>query len=84
MLTLGRFGSVQTFCLSETTAPPTFSMQEVRMVYHFDWSSSYAVAVLESDKRKLSERILEAELAIPASPATIRAIIEDPEIGWLF
>lgn len=34
------------------------------MVYNYDWSSSYAGAVLESDTRKLSERILEAELAI--------------------
>ena len=34
------------------------------MVYNYDWSSSYAGAVLESDKRKLSKRILEAELAI--------------------
>jgi hypothetical protein len=34
------------------------------MVYNYDWSSSYAGAVLESDRRKLSERILEAELAI--------------------
>jgi hypothetical protein len=34
------------------------------MVYNYDWSSSYAGAVLESDQRKLSQRILEAELAI--------------------
>ena len=39
-------------------------MQEVRMVNNYDWSSSYAGAVLESDRRKLSKRILEAELAI--------------------
>jgi hypothetical protein len=39
-------------------------MQEVRMVYNYDWSSSYAGAVLESDQCKLSQRILEAELAI--------------------
>jgi hypothetical protein len=39
-------------------------MQEVRMVYNYDWSSSYAGAVLESDQQKLSKRILEAELAI--------------------
>jgi hypothetical protein len=39
-------------------------MQEVRMVYNYDWSASYAVAVLEGDQGKLSERILEAELAI--------------------
>jgi hypothetical protein len=39
-------------------------MQEVRMVYNYDWSSSYAGAVLENDLRKLSKRILEAELAI--------------------
>jgi hypothetical protein len=39
-------------------------MQEVRMVYNYDWSSSYAGAVLESDQRQLSRRILEAELAI--------------------
>jgi hypothetical protein len=39
-------------------------MQEVRMVYNYDWSASYAVAVLEGDQCKLSERILEAELAI--------------------
>jgi hypothetical protein len=41
-----------------------FPMQEVRMVYNYDWSSTYAVAVLESDQRQLSKRILEAELAI--------------------
>jgi hypothetical protein len=41
-----------------------FPMQEVRMVYNYDWSSTYAGAVLESDQRKLSQRILEAELAI--------------------
>ena len=34
------------------------------MVYNYNWSSTYAVAVLESDQRKLSERLLEAELAI--------------------
>jgi hypothetical protein len=34
------------------------------MVYNYDWSSSYAGAVLESDQRQLSRRILEAELAI--------------------
>jgi hypothetical protein len=34
------------------------------MVYNYDWSSSYAGAVLESDQRQLSKRILEAELAI--------------------
>jgi hypothetical protein len=39
-------------------------MQEVRMVNNYDWSSAYAGAVLESDQRKLSERILDAELAI--------------------
>jgi hypothetical protein len=39
-------------------------MQEVRMVYNYDWSSTYAGAVLESDQQKLSNRILEAELAI--------------------
>jgi hypothetical protein len=39
-------------------------MQEIRMVYNYNWSSTYAVAVLESDQRKLSERLLEAELAI--------------------
>jgi hypothetical protein len=39
-------------------------MQEVRMVYNYDWSSSYAGAVLESDQRQLNRRILEAELAI--------------------
>jgi hypothetical protein len=39
-------------------------MQEVRMVYNYDWSSSYAGAVLESDQQELSKRILEAELAI--------------------
>jgi hypothetical protein len=39
-------------------------MQEVRMVYNYDWSSTYAGAVLESDQRKVGERILEAELAI--------------------
>jgi hypothetical protein len=39
-------------------------MQEIRMAYNYNWSSTYAVAVLESDQRKLSERLLEAELAI--------------------
>jgi hypothetical protein len=39
-------------------------MQEVRMVYNYDLSSSCARAVLESDQCQLSERILEAELAI--------------------
>ena len=39
-------------------------MQEVRMVYNYDWSSTYAGAVLESDRCKVSGRILEAELAI--------------------
>jgi hypothetical protein len=39
-------------------------MQEIRMVYNYDWSSSYAGAVIESDQRKLGKRILEAELAI--------------------
>ena len=34
------------------------------MVYNYDWSSIYAGAVLESDQHKLSQRILEAELAI--------------------
>jgi len=34
------------------------------MVYNYDWSSSYAGAVLESDQRQLNRRILEAELAI--------------------
>jgi hypothetical protein len=34
------------------------------MVHNYDWSSSYAGAVLESDQRQLSKRILEAELAI--------------------
>jgi hypothetical protein len=33
-------------------------MQEVRMVYNYDWSSFYAGAVLESDQRRLSERFL--------------------------
>lgn len=39
-------------------------MQEVRMVYNYDWSTSYATAVLELDQRKLSKRILDAEIAI--------------------
>ena len=34
------------------------------MVYNYDWSYTYSGAVLETDRRKLSERILEAELAI--------------------
>jgi hypothetical protein len=34
------------------------------MVYNYNWSTSYATAVLELDQHKLSERILEAELAI--------------------
>jgi hypothetical protein len=41
-----------------------FSMQENRMVCNYDWSSSYAGAVLESDQQELGKRILEAELAI--------------------
>jgi hypothetical protein len=41
-----------------------FPMQEVRMVYNYDWSSTYASAVLESDQHRLSKRILQAELAI--------------------
>jgi hypothetical protein len=39
-------------------------MQEVRMVHNYDWSYSYATAVLEFDQQKLSGRILDAELAI--------------------
>jgi hypothetical protein len=39
-------------------------MQEVRMVYNYNWSSFYAGAVLECDQHKLSKQILEAELAI--------------------
>lgn len=39
-------------------------MQETRMAYNYDWSSSYAVAVLGNDQREVSKRILEAELAI--------------------
>jgi hypothetical protein len=39
-------------------------MQEIRMVYNYDWSSSYAGAVLETDQQELSKRILNAELAI--------------------
>ena len=39
-------------------------MHELRMVHNYDWSATYAGAVLETDKRKLSKRILEAELAI--------------------
>ena len=34
------------------------------MVYNYDWSTNYANAVLELDQHKLSQRILEAELAI--------------------
>jgi hypothetical protein len=34
------------------------------MVYNYDWSSTYAGAVLERDQCKLNDRILEAELAI--------------------
>jgi hypothetical protein len=34
------------------------------MVYNYDWSSSYAGAVLENDQQKVSKRILQAELAI--------------------
>jgi len=34
------------------------------MVHNYDWSSSYAGAVLESDQLQVSKRILEAELAI--------------------
>jgi hypothetical protein len=39
-------------------------MQEVRMVHNYDWSTSYATAVLELDQQKLGMRILDAELAI--------------------
>jgi hypothetical protein len=39
-------------------------MQEVRMAHNYDWSSSYAGAVLELDQNKLSRRILDAEIAI--------------------
>jgi hypothetical protein len=39
-------------------------MQEIRMAHNYDWSSSYAGAVLELDQNKLSRRILDAELAI--------------------
>jgi hypothetical protein len=50
---------------ASTVGPfPIFPMQEVRMVYNYDWSASYANAVLELDKHKLSQRILEAEIAI--------------------
>jgi hypothetical protein len=41
-----------------------FPMQEIRVVYNYDWSSIYAGAVLENDQQKLSRRIIEAELAI--------------------
>ena len=34
------------------------------MVHNYDWSTSYASAVLELDQHKLSKRIFEAELAI--------------------
>ena len=34
------------------------------MVHNYDWSTSYATAVLELDRDKLSKRILDAELAI--------------------
>ena len=34
------------------------------MAHNYDWSSSYAGAVLELDQNKLSRRILDAELAI--------------------
>lgn len=34
------------------------------MVCNYDWSSSYAGAVLEGDQQELGKRILEAELAI--------------------
>ena len=34
------------------------------MVHNYDWSTSYATAVLELDQHKLSKRILDAELAI--------------------
>jgi hypothetical protein len=43
---------------------PHVSMQGVRMVNNYDWSSSYATAVIELDQHKLSMRILDAELAI--------------------
>jgi hypothetical protein len=34
------------------------------MVHNYDWSTSYATAVLELDQHNLSKRILDAELAI--------------------
>ena len=34
------------------------------MAHNYDWSSSYAGAVLELDQNKLSRRILDAEIAI--------------------
>jgi hypothetical protein len=49
---------------SPQQALPKVSMQEVRMVYNYDWSSIYAGAVLESDQHELGKRILEAEIAI--------------------
>jgi len=39
-------------------------MQEIRMAHNYDWSSSYAGAVLELDQNILSRRILDAEIAI--------------------
>jgi hypothetical protein len=32
------------------------------MVHNYDWSSSYATALLELDQRELSKRILDASL----------------------
>lgn len=34
------------------------------MVYNYDWSTSYASAVLELDQHKVSKLILDAEIAI--------------------
>jgi hypothetical protein len=45
------------------------------MVHNYDWSSSYAGAVLESNQHELSKRILEAELA------TLRRTRE-PGLAW--
>jgi hypothetical protein len=45
-------------------APSNVSHAGDRMVYNYDWSSTYAGAVLDSDQRKLSKRILQAKLAI--------------------
>jgi hypothetical protein len=41
------------------------------MVYNYNWSSTYAVAVLESDQRKLSERLWRRSLLFCSALASL-------------